>query len=358
VSAGRDITERKIMEEALRSSELKYKALVENADDAILLSDIAGKTLYKNPAYYRQLGLAEGAEEKFAEIHPEDLYLVKEKHEILLKNGYSKLEYRVKHQNGEWVYRFARSVLLHDNDGRPNAVLSVIRDITEQKMVEKRLQEDQERIALSNEKLRVVGRLTRHDARNKLSAINAYAYLIKKGVKNNPDIVDKLDKMTQSVRDVERIFDFAHVYEKIGSEGLVVVDVGKAVDEATVLFSDSNFQVVNDCVGLTVMADSFLSEMFYNFMDNTRKHGKKAKIIKIYGQKKDGVLNLFYEDDGVGITFENKKNLFKEGFSTGGSTGFGLFLINKMIQVYGWAITEVGIPGEGVKFVISVPPKK
>ena len=227
VSAGRDITERKKLEEALRVSETKYKALVENADDAILLSDIEGKTIYKNPAYYRQLGLTEGAEENFAEIHPEDLNIVKEKHKELLKNKYSKVEYRVKHQNGEWVYRFARAVLLHDNNGHPNAVLSVIRDVTEQKMVENKLQEDQERIALSNEKLRVVGRLTRHDARNKLSAINAYAYLIKKGVKNNPDIANKLDKMTQSVKEIERIFDFAHIYEKIGSEGLVVVDVGK-----------------------------------------------------------------------------------------------------------------------------------
>ena len=93
-------------------------------------------------------------------------------------------------------------------------------------------------------------------------------------------------------------------------------------------------------------------------MDNTKKHGKKAKIIKIYSQKKDGELNLFYEDDGEGITPENKKNLFKEGFSTGGSTGFGLFLINKMMQVYGWTITEIGEPGKGVKFNIRIPVEK
>jgi signal transduction histidine kinase len=47
--------------------------------------------------------------------------------------------------------------------------------------------------------------------------------------------------------------------------------------------------------------------------------------------------------------------LFSEGFSTGGSTGFGLFLTKKMIDVYGWNITEEGEPGKGVKFVITIP---
>ena len=66
-------------------------------------------------------------------------------------------------------------------------------------------------------------------------------------------------------------------------------------------------------------------------------------------------LKLIYEDDGVGVPLENKLHLFKEGFSTGGSTGFGLFLTKKMIDVYGWTITEDGEPGKGVKFTITIP---
>ena len=53
-------------------------------------------------------------------------------------------------------------------------------------------------------------------------------------------------------------------------------------------------------------------------------------------------LKLVYEDDGVGVPFENKPSLFKEGFSTGGSTGFGLFLTKRMMDVYGWKIEENG----------------
>ncbi len=90
-----------------------------------------------------------------------------------------------------------------------------------------------------------------------------------------------------------------------------------------------------------MLADSFLRQMFYNFIDNTRKYGEKATTAKVYcDQEEQDGLRLIYEDDGVGILAENKSKLFKEGFSTGGSTGFGLFLIKKMMDVYGWKIEE------------------
>ena len=66
-------------------------------------------------------------------------------------------------------------------------------------------------------------------------------------------------------------------------------------------------------------------------------------------------VKLIYEDDGVGISAENKSRLFNEGFSTGGSTGFGLFLTDKMMDVYGWQIKENGEPGKGAKFTIPIP---
>ena len=72
-------------------------------------------------------------------------------------------------------------------------------------------------------------------------------------------------------------------------------------------------------------------------------------------KSREGGIRLIYEDDGQGISSDNKSKLFKEGFSTGGSTGYGLFLIKKMVDGYGWTITEEGEPRKGVKFVICIP---
>jgi signal transduction histidine kinase len=86
------------------------------------------------------------------------------------------------------------------------------------------------------------------------------------------------------------------------------------------------------------------------------KHSMKATIVKVYfEQEESGGLRLVYEDDGAGISMGNKSKLFTEGFSTGCSTGFGLFFIKKMMDVYGWSITEEGKPGKGAKFIITIP---
>jgi len=98
-----------------------------------------------------------------------------------------------------------------------------------------------------------------------------------------------------------------------------------------------------------------LKQLFYNFIDNSLKHGKKATQIRLHYTKNDGGVKLFYEDNGVGIPEANKPKLFHEGFSTAKSTGLGLFLIKKMVEAYGWTITEEGELGKGAKFAITIP---
>jgi signal transduction histidine kinase len=242
-------------------------------------------------------------------------------------------------------------------------MVGIFRDVTVEKQNNKdltlaleSLSFTMEKIQALNEKLRVVGSLTRHDVRNKLSAVTGYAYILKKKHADEADVVDALGKMEQAVKDSMKIFDFAKMYEQIGSEELTYVNVEEKLKEAAALFSGPIPTVINECRGLIVLADSFLRQLFYNFIDNTRKYGKKTTTINVYFEETDqGCLKLIYEDDGVGIPLENKRSLFKEGFSTGGSTGFGLFLTKKMIDVYGWTISEEGEPGKGAKFVITIP---
>lgn len=238
---------------------------------------------------------------------------------------------------------------IFDRKGELTRCVHVAKNISERVKAE-------ERIAMVNEKLRVVGSLTRHDIRNKLSTVTLYSYVLKKKLADQPDIVQKIEKMEQSVKEVERILEFAKVYEQLGVEELVDIDVTLAIEEAVNLFSALPFTVVNSCRGLTVLADSFLRQLIYNFIDNTRKYGQKTTEVRIYYRETaQDSLELTYEDNGIGIPLENKGQLFKRGFSTGGSSGFGLFLSKNMLDVYGWKIEEIGEPGKGVKFVVSIP---
>jgi signal transduction histidine kinase len=193
--------------------------------------------------------------------------------------------------------------------------------------------------------------------RNKLSAVTGNAYLLKRKLAEDPEALEQLTDMETAVRLVETIFEFARIYEKLGTEQLVNMDVGKTVDEAVSLFPDlKGVKVVNECRGLTVLADSLLNQLFYNLVDNSLKYGEKIQQIKIhYNTMNADQLEIVYEDDGVGIPDKMRSNLFKEGFTSGKGTGYGLFMIKRICKVYGWTIQETGKQGKGAQFTMLIP---
>ncbi|MGA2309939.1 MAG: PAS domain S-box protein [Candidatus Bathyarchaeia archaeon] len=250
--------------------------------------------------------------------------------ELLKKNG------------GKLIYEINAAKI--DYKGKP-ADLVVFRDIMERKNLE--------------EKLRVVGSLTRHDVRNKLCRVTGNAYLLKKKLAGNPEALEQLADMENAVRNVETIFEFARTYEKLGVEQLAYLSVSKAVGEAASLFSDlKGIRIANECGGLTVLADSLLRQLFYNLIDDSLKYGEKLTQIRVRYEEFEDKLKLIYEDDGVGISRDAKSKLFTEGFTTGKGSGYGLYMVSRVMDVYGWAIDETGVPGKGAQFTISIPKTK
>jgi PAS domain S-box-containing protein len=358
----RDITQRKKAEDAI-----KFQAdLLNQVGQAVIMVDnnriirFWNKAAEKLYGWQEEQALGHQITELLGGISPEEADEVSSK--LMAGESWS-TEANIKNKDGSVVPVILNRTPIFKEDGEFSGAASITTDITLQKRTEVDLNFSLESLSYSlskiqelNEKLRVVGDLTRHDVRNKLSTVTGYAYLLKKKHANQADIVEGLGRMEQAVKESVKIFDFAKLYEQLGAEALTTIDVEAKIDEAKALFSGQLPKIINECHGLTVQADSFLRQMFYNFIDNTRKYGQKTSIIKMHYQETGhGNLVLIYEDDGVGISAENKLKLFSQGFSTGGSTGFGLFLTKKMIEVYGWKIEENGIPSEGAKFTITIP---
>jgi PAS domain S-box-containing protein len=346
--------------------ELKYKIIFEAVGDAIFVADT-------------ETGLIVDCNLEATKLVHRDRADIIGKHQSILHpkqesdGEFSQIFHEHAHGNDEFI---ETKVLTSNEELRDVAIkagvfeldgkkmmVGIFRDVTVQKQNQKdltfaleSLSFNMEKIQALNEKLRVVGGLTRHDVRNKLSTVTGYAYLLKKKHADQSDIVEGLSKMELAVKESVKIFDFAKMYEQIGAEELTTIDVEDKINEATALFSGSHPKIINECHGLTVLADSFLRQLFYNFIDNTIKYGQKSTTIRVHYEKTDqDNLKLVYEDDGVGVPLENKAFLFKEGFSTGGSTGFGLFLTRKMMDVYGWKIEENGEPESGAKFTMTIP---
>jgi PAS domain S-box-containing protein len=228
-----------------------------------------------------------------------------------------------------------------DYEGKP-VDLVVFRDITERKKME--------------EKLRVLSGLTRHDIRNRLFTLMGRVYLAKRKLADGHEALKHVREAESVVHQIERIIDFARDYEESGREELAYIDVEQTVEEAVSFFPEARqLEVVNDCKGLKVLADSLLRQLFYNLVDNSIKHGETVSKIRVHFEEAgNGEIKLIYEDDGVGLPTPEKENIFKKGY--GEDTGYGLYMIKKTCEVYGWNIKETGKEGKGVQFTMTIPP--
>jgi PAS domain S-box-containing protein len=349
-----DISELKKAEERLQESETKFKMYLENSPVAVFVVNTEGKYEYVNEAASKLLGYS--AKELLGMSIPQIAF--KDDHQALgsfatlKETGKILMEVRLKNNESKAVVVSLNAVKLPDGK-----LIAFCENITERKKAEETLTQIMDKLARINEKLGVVGSLTRHDVRNKLSTVTGYAYLLKKKHSDQADIIDGLGKMEQAVAESMKIFDFSRMYEQLGVEELTYINMEDMLNEALALFSGSlNVKIVNNLHELTLLADSFLRQLLFNLIDNSIKHGKKVTTIKVsYEKAYQENLNLIYEDDGIGISADNKLKLFKSGYSTGNSSGYGLFLIKKMMEVYGWTIQENGEPGKGAKFTITIP---
>jgi diguanylate cyclase (GGDEF)-like protein/PAS domain S-box-containing protein len=141
-----DVTDRRRAEEALRESEERFRALVQNATDMISILDPGANVLYESPSHQRILG--HPPEERLGRsaldlIHPEDLPVFEESlRQVVDAPGESvDIEYRLRRLDGTWraLESTATNLLGHPAVG---GVVLNSHDITDRKNAEERLLHD------------------------------------------------------------------------------------------------------------------------------------------------------------------------------------------------------------------------
>lgn len=131
----RDISDRKIAEEALRQSEDRYRAIFNTAAVGINLSDRTGKYIKVNATSTKILGYSEEELEKlslFDITHPEDLKLTRANADDLIAGKITsyRQEKRYVGKNGEVVWVEVSVSAIRDQEGNFCATLAVLIDIT------------------------------------------------------------------------------------------------------------------------------------------------------------------------------------------------------------------------------------
>jgi len=232
---------------------------------------------------------------------------------------------------------------------------------------------------LQTEKLAAIGQLCStiaHELRNPLSSIDLYAKIISKNIeKINSDI--KEDKIAESLNNAATCISNAS--KNLESLLTELIDYSKPM---TIEKSDTNLESALDELtnlvkpsfeekevklslkyslnkGIQVKFDKIkLNQAILNIIKNALEISKKDTNVEILvdNQDNDDMVHIKIQDQGEGISPENKEKIFTPYFSTKErGTGLGLAQARKIMEAHGGSLNIISTSPNGTIFGLTLP---
>ncbi len=349
LAVARDITDYKRIETALRSSEAKYRALFESAGDGIAIHEVNGRFIEVNKTMCERYGMSrdELLHKTPLDMNtPESATGFKDRMAVLLKEGKLIAESVGITPEGRTIYSEINARLI-EIDGETR-VLTIIRDITDRKMMENELMR-------ANAKLSLLGSITRHDIANRITAVSNYIQLLE-GDSGEDSKKNFMKKAQESLSAINVQLRFAADYQKAGTSNPGWTNVFTAIKTATTAFDFTNVIIPHQVRTLELFADPMFEKVIWNLIDNAKRHGGRVTETRFGTEMRGDGLVLIIEDDGQGVPDDEKTKIFEAGH--GRNTGMGLFLIREILGITGITISENGKFGVNARFEILVPDGK
>jgi len=353
-----DVTERKQADEALRESEERLRAVWESATDAIALSNPDGLVLAANPAYYRLLGREpeQVIGQSFALIFPsEQRQQAAEQYRAVFgsEEHIPLIEAIIQRADGSEVPVEARYGFVLQ-DGRRVAMVSMIRDISERRALER----------LQREFISIVG----HELRNPLSSLRGYAQLMKRRQEYSERAVDvivqqtdRLDRLIRDLTDMSRLEAGHLALEPLPMD---LVDLVYACAEQARGQAEGHKIRVDgpDAPIVGTWDRDRLAEVVSNLLSNALKYSPDGGEVVVRVEESDGTARVSVRDHGIGMLPSQLPQVFdrfyriRETASTASGLGLGLFICRSLIEAHGGRIwAESDGPGQGSTFRFTLP---
>ena len=359
LAIARDMTERKMAEDALRTVMMSLEELesIVNASPAVVFRwsfdgerRVQFVTNNVQQFGYSPSDLISSRPSYSSIIMPEDreriLGELTEHHENSAKEF--TLEYRILTKDGRVCWVDDRTTARRGDKGGSDHHQGIVVDITARKQAE-------EALRLANEKLSLMGSITRHDVMNQIGIIMG-ALTLMEDDKSDNDRANHLRLARAASSTVIQQLEFAGTYQKAGTKAPEWVHLRLDLAGALNSIDLGDVIVKHDLGNIEIWADPMFEKVMFNLIDNSLRHGGNLKRIGIRALIKGKRLLILYEDDGMGVLPESKELIFDNGY--GRNTGLGMFLCREVLSMTGITIREVGEYGKGARFEIVVPPGK
>jgi len=214
------------------------------------------------------------------------------------------------------------------------------------------LHRSEDALRLTVKKLNLLSSITRHDILNQLTALTAYVELSRESV-TDPVVQEYLAREQASITNIHRQIEFTRDYENLGIQSPSWQNIEAIFLHAAGAVCLGAVTLSADLDDLEIYADPLLEKVFFNLLGNALRHGQKITRIGGSWHMSGDRLVLVVEDDGIGIPYEEKENIFSRRFFK--NTGYGLLLSKEILSITGITIAENGVPGTGARFEMTVP---
>ncbi len=379
VWVARDITARNQVENAVRESEEKFRALAQNSPDVIMRFDRAFKHLYVNPIVQDWTGIP--PRDFIGKTHkelgfPTDLTVIWEEaiqHVFDTKDAH-RIEFRLPH--GVWV-----DCLLFPEFSPQDEVIAVLtssRDITARKQSEEALKQAYQEIQstqaqlIQSGKLASIGELAAgiaHELNQPLTVIRLTGQLIRRSLGTGNVDVDALkthfELIERNTKRMMTIIDHVRTFSRQAQTEFSSQDINRIIEGAFLMIEEQlRLHTIEIHKHLTptlptIQGDAIqLEQVLLNLLTNARDaiDGTSAKtlgqitiISRVAGDNNEYV-EILVRDNGTGIAADHLEHIFEPFFTTkdvGKGTGLGLSISYGIIHDHQGdiAVTETGPEG-------------